>query len=237
MSSFRPRIYWADAFADLEGLITERCAAIVTDPPYSERTHKGSAALTPIPYASISLAQAEEIGRTFARVCAGWVCVFCDHTMIDTWSRALASSRRYVFAPIACVTIGRTVRIRGDGPASWTDYLIVSRPRTNEFARWGALPGAYVGTRGTAPASERERQAGDKSDALMAAIVRDYTRPGDLVVDPFAGSGTTGAACVSLRRRFLGLEIDPDRARTSDRRIGAFYDSMSCLYPETKRYG
>ncbi len=42
----------------------------------------------------------------------------------------------------------------------------------------------------------------------MQAIVRDYTRPGDLVVDPFAGGGTTALACAIEGRRCITSEMD-----------------------------
>ncbi len=45
------------------------------------------------------------------------------------------------------------------------------------------------------------------------------SRPGDLVLDPFAGSGTTGAVAVRLGRRFLGIELKPEYADVCARRI------------------
>jgi site-specific DNA-methyltransferase (adenine-specific) len=43
---------------------------------------------------------------------------------------------------------------------------------------------------------------------LMERIILLTTKEGDLVVDPFCGSGTTGVACLNTGRRFLGFEID-----------------------------
>jgi DNA modification methylase len=40
----------------------------------------------------------------------------------------------------------------------------------------------------------------------MATLIRKHSRPGDLVVDPFAGSGTTGVAALREGRRFAGCE-------------------------------
>jgi len=48
-----------------------------------------------------------------------------------------------------------------------------------------------------------------KPAALMESLVRDYCQPGGLVLDPFAGSGSTGQACIRLGRRFVGVELDP----------------------------
>jgi len=48
-----------------------------------------------------------------------------------------------------------------------------------------------------------------KPISLMEELTRDFTDPGELVCDPFAGSGTTGVACKHLGRRFVGWERDP----------------------------
>ena len=45
------------------------------------------------------------------------------------------------------------------------------------------------------------------------------TKPGEVVLDPFFGSGTTGAVAKRLRRRYIGLEREPDYARLAEERI------------------
>lgn len=45
---------------------------------------------------------------------------------------------------------------------------------------------------------------------LIQALVRSYSRPGDLVLDPFAGAGTVVRAALALGRRAIGYEVDPD---------------------------
>lgn len=55
----------------------------------------------------------------------------------------------------------------------------------------------------------------------MEHFIRLHTDIGDLVIDPFAGSGTTGVAAVQLGRQFLGFEIDPEYCRLANDRIEA----------------
>jgi site-specific DNA-methyltransferase (adenine-specific) len=49
----------------------------------------------------------------------------------------------------------------------------------------------------------------EKPVRLFGAFVHDFTDPGDVVLDPFMGVGTTGVACIEHGRRFIGIEQDP----------------------------
>lgn len=53
----------------------------------------------------------------------------------------------------------------------------------------------------------------------MTTIVERLSRPGDLVVDPFLGGGTTAVAARNLGRRFIGCDIDPVAVETTQRRL------------------
>ena len=58
-----------------------------------------------------------------------------------------------------------------------------------------------------------------KPEALIARILLAASKPGDLVLDPFFGSGTTGAVAKRLRRRFVGIEREATYARAARERI------------------
>jgi site-specific DNA-methyltransferase (cytosine-N4-specific) len=45
------------------------------------------------------------------------------------------------------------------------------------------------------------------------------SRPGDLVLDPFSGSGTTGLVALKMGRRFVGVELNPEYVRIAEQRI------------------
>ena len=60
-----------------------------------------------------------------------------------------------------------------------------------------------------------------KPEALLHRILVGTTNPGDVVLDPFFGSGTTGAVAKLLDRRFIGIERDKDYLAAACKRIAA----------------
>jgi modification methylase len=58
-----------------------------------------------------------------------------------------------------------------------------------------------------------------KPEALLHRVLLSSTNPGDVVLDPFFGSGTTGAAAKRLGRRFIGIERDPDYLQVARDRL------------------
>jgi len=60
-----------------------------------------------------------------------------------------------------------------------------------------------------------------KPEALLARVILAASRPDDLVLDPFCGTGTTGAVAQRLRRRFLGFEREKEYAAAAEKRIAA----------------
>ena len=58
-----------------------------------------------------------------------------------------------------------------------------------------------------------------KPEKLVERVIRASSNPGDLVVDPFLGSGTTAVVARRLGRRYLGFEIDADCVRLALKRL------------------
>lgn len=218
---------WQDVLPDVE------CDALICDPPYSDRNHKGynaaaggktstggdvrtrdKADRTAISYSHWT---AEDVARfvdCWSERTRGWIAAMTSHDLIPAWEEAHRAAGRYVFAPVPCVISGMSVRLMGDGPSSEVVYLIVARPRAKRFLKWGTLPGFYYSTRQAGSGGGR-----GKPLDLMKAIVRDYSRPGDLICDPTAGLATTGVAALTMGRRFVGSECDPETFEKGRKRL------------------
>ncbi|GAB4188005.1 MAG: site-specific DNA-methyltransferase [Thalassobaculales bacterium] len=70
-------------------------------------------------------------------------------------------------------------------------------------------------------AEGRKLHPTQKPEALLHRVLLAASRPGDLVLDPFFGTGTTGAVARRLGRRFIGVERDPAYAEAARARIAA----------------
>ena len=235
-----------------EVLSDVECDALIVDAPYSARTHGGHDGAPTVGthalHRSGEGSQAHATGyrgtwppkrraisysgwlpADVAAFCAfwsprtaGWIVTITDHTLAPVWSKHLAEGGRYVFAPLPWYAPGSRVRLSGDGPSSWTCWIVVARPRHAPYTKWGTLPGGYVFTTGYGK-SRADKLVGGKPLWLMRALVRDYTRPGDLVCDPCAGGGTTLRAAQLEARRAIGSELDPATHAKAVARLRAPY--------------
>jgi modification methylase len=65
----------------------------------------------------------------------------------------------------------------------------------------------------------RKAHPTQKPEALLHRVLLATAKPGDVILDPFFGTGTTGAVAKRLGRRFIGIERDPDYAEAARDRI------------------
>lgn len=65
-----------------------------------------------------------------------------------------------------------------------------------------------------------------QSESGMRELIEKFTRPDDLILDPFLGGGTTGVVALNLHRRFIGIDIDPLSIATTEERITACIAEM-----------
>lgn len=76
-----------------------------------------------------------------------------------------------------------------------------------------------------------------KPEALLQRVLLMTTNPGDVVLDPFFGSGTTGAVAKKLGRHYIGIEVDPTYIAAAEERLASI-EPISELYldfPKSKQ--
>lgn len=105
----------------------------------------------------------------------------------------------------------------------WYPNSKTKRPRLKRYL--DEMPGTVVGDIWTdippinARARERQGYPTQKPEALMERIIAASSNPGDMVLDPFCGCGTTIAVAARMRRRWIGIDISPTAIRVIRRRL------------------
>ncbi|UTW58148.1 site-specific DNA-methyltransferase [Kordiimonas sp. SCSIO 12603] len=84
---------------------------------------------------------------------------------------------------------------------------------------------------------DKKAHATQKPEALLYRVLMSSTKKGDVVLDPFFGTGTTGAVAKKLGRNFIGIERETDYIKVAQKRINAVteLDDESLGYTESKR--
>jgi modification methylase len=114
------------------------------------------------------------------------------------WAARGAGAKAYTFNYEALKAGNDDVQVRSD----WTLPLCTGEERLKD-------------------AAGKKLHPTQKPETLLARVILSSSRPDDLVLDPFCGTGTTGAVAKRLRRRFIGIERDGGYAAAAARRIAA----------------
>ena len=80
---------------------------------------------------------------------------------------------------------------------------------------------------GNAKNKEKRVHPTQKPLPLLEWILNKYTKEGDLILDPFMGSGTTAVACHKLKRRYIGFELDEEYFNLANERLDAVKAQIS----------
>lgn len=216
---------WQDVLTDVAV-----CGALITDPPFSQSTHTGARTAGgkdyAINYKYLSSDDVTELAESWSPRVQGWCVIHTDTILAPLFRVAFGARGRLGFAPVP--VLQPMPRFCGDGPGPSGHYLAVARPRGAPWSKWGSLPGWYSSTRA------REKVKGAKPLDLMHRIIGDYSRPGDLIVDPCAGSGTTLIAARMIGRKALGSEADREHYDAAVTRLEKFERLGWATSPQTE---
>lgn len=155
-----------------------------------------------------------------------WIVMFNDFPGTVVIQRELRALGATTAEPIAWVKPYACTARRGAHwlPEKGTEFISCARMR-QEKANGRLLPGSYIGPENAFPSRDLV-VTGGKPLLLMRSIIRDYTEPGDIVLDMHGGGGTTLLAAVIEGRRAIGAEIHEETFRKAVKRLRAGH-SMS----------
>ena len=207
---------------------------VLTDPPYSEHTHRnlgrekrndGHSARPELDFPPLTDADITAYARQWVSLCRGWIIVFTDYFSDVVWGRALeAAGGRWVRTGYWIKT-NPMPQMTGDRPGVGAESIVLAHadpeladvqtivighafPPGKGRMQWHGR-GRPAVWRGPVEQLDERRQKrahpNQKPLWLMQELAGLFGKPGAVVLDPFAGSGTTGVACLAADR-FKGSE-------------------------------
>lgn len=156
------------------------------------------------------------VAAEIARLTKRWAVVYSDVETCFRWRAALeASGMRYVRTG-AWVKPDAMPQMSGDRPTVGFEPCTICHAKGP--MRWNGGGRQGVWTYGTAKVNRPDHPC-PKPEPLMIHQIADFTDPGDLILDPFAGSGTTLAAAKRVGRKAIGIEVSEQYAEVAAKRL------------------
>lgn len=206
----------------------------ITDPPYDAQTHgaqrrqakameDGKIRKADLGFAPLDASLRRLVARELVRITERWILIFCATEQAHLWRNSLiAAGGRYLRTGF-WRKINPSPQFSGDRPAVACEAIVIGWGKQRGRLAWngGGLPAFWEAPLGEAlwfdepiEIARSARSAGgvgrihttQKPLKLMETLIRLFSDENDLICDPFAGGGTTGAAALRLGRRFTGCE-------------------------------
>lgn len=193
---------------------------VLTDPPYGDtethakhlstvRLRSGSQARSALGFNGITGADLTAMARQWCDLARRWVVFSCE------WKHAHLLDEAGVLVRLG---IWRkpdgAPQFTGDRPGTgWEAVAICHRPGRKRWNGGGSHAFWSV------PKAGRYGHPTEKPEGLLSAWVRDFSDPGEVVLDPFMGSGTSVAVAARMGRPAIGIERDPFFFEIACRRV------------------
>jgi len=203
--------------------------AMITDPPFEQECHaavrRTAASIKTKTAVQLNFAPMSQDLRAFipawaSENCTGWLIAFCQVEAVSAWRDAMEAAGLKYKRGMAWIKPDSSPQFNGQMPAQGFECMASAWCGTGH-SRWngGGRRGVF-----TALTNQPDRQGEHQTEKpipLMRELVSLFSDDGATVLDPFAGSGTTGIACQRLGRRFIGVELDPNWFNLACRRLEA----------------
>lgn len=220
-------LYHGDSREGMAAMEDQSVAVVITDPPYSDFTHGNTRANSgaakrhgkrvlsgTLGFDSISLPDLESALVEMRRLTRSWIVATMDYKHVFRLDAEPPAGLRMLRVGV-WVKPNPMPQISGDRPApGWEAIAFMHRDDIRPKWNGGGRAGVW---------SIRSEQKVGHPTAKPLPMVRDWVRlfsnPGDVVLDPYAGSGTTLRAAADEGRKAIGFEIDESYCEIAAKRL------------------
>lgn len=206
-------------------------SSVITDPPYEKEAHSKGRRLPgrqiggarSMEYAALDFAEIDEetrheASRLMVALCRGWLLTFCQAEAVAAWRDAHEAGGAKYRRAMVWIKPDGAPQFTGDRPGMGYESIVASWCGSGRSA-WNGRGRHGVFTHAQRDNNRPKDHSTQKPIALMRELVGLFTDAGDVILDPFMGSGTTGVAAVESGRAFIGIERDRRHFDTACRRL------------------
>ena len=214
-------LFHADSFEVMAGMGDESVDCVITDPPYTDYVHtnaksnRSGSGASEINFDSFTNEKLREAFDEFGRLTRRWVVSTLDHRHALPMETNPPKNLRLMRIGV-WVKNNPMPQISADRPAhGWESIAYLHKAEVKPAWNGGGAHGNYVSNL-AAPTGHPT----PKPVKMFSSFVERFTDPGDLILDPFAGGGTTLLAARNLGRRAIGVELDEKYCELIAKRLG-----------------
>lgn len=218
-----------DCIEGMKTLADKSIDHVISDPPFEAEAHTlqrrsrgvrgaGVMCLEPLTFPPMTEVERDAVAEQMARVARRWVMVFCQIEASQKWVFSLADAGLVYRRTCIWVKPDGMPQYSGDRPGMGYETLVVMHAPGRSAWNGGGRTGVFTHNKND---SDRTGHPTQKPESLMCELVRLFTDANELILDPYAGSGTTGVAAIRLGRRFIGFERDHKYHSMATKRLRA----------------
>lgn len=219
-------IYHGDSREILPGF--DRVDHVICDPPYECEAHTmqmrvkregGVMEVEPLSFGPMTPELRDLIALESGRLSARWVLAFCQIEGAPVWRQSFESAGLIYKRTCLWIKPDGMPQYTGDRPGMGYEAFVAMHPEGRSKWNGGGRHGVFIVNKGGETGGEPNSHPTQKPHKLMTLLVNLFTDPGELILDPFMGSGTTLYAAKQLGRRAIGVELEEKHCETAALRL------------------
>jgi site-specific DNA-methyltransferase (adenine-specific) len=222
------RIYCGDCLDLMKEIPDKSIDLVLTDPPYSNQTHTGMRSTKngddPSSTIDFNSVNSEEIIKIFSSISPKskrWIISFMDWRFMHLFEQTPPKDTRFIrfgvwYKKTTCP------QFTGDRPGTGWEAILFLHKQGGKMYWNGGGCGSSVYSFNNARGDSfflPSNHPTEKPVKLLVKLITQFTDPGDTVLDPFLGSGTTAIACKRTGRNFIGIEKEPKYVEIALKRL------------------
>jgi len=212
---------------------------VITDPPYSEHVHSkqwqsglsfeelkrryprsfhGAGKHDELGFPPVTAEQRTALAEWCAANVTRWALMFCDLELAHLWRADIERAGFDYVRTCVWVKPDSAPQFTGDRPGAGAEAIAVAHRKGRKRWNGGGRRGVFEYGVNNYGKNLRAHPTA-KPEALMSELVSLFTDVGEMICDPFAGSGTTLVAAKRLGRKAIGVEISERYCEVAVKRL------------------